>query len=725
MTRPGRQNAWRRLATALTLVGGLIAQASQPASGPSTARHPWDTFATILWLHGGPPRDAALFTRIRAMGFTAVSVDQDEDPAVPGQHGLRFYLEQAAGKGHLELRDAQYAPKARDYARTRATEALSRPSVLGDRDTLQPIADRVFARVQRAAGAAPLAVSLGDEISVTSHANPLDFCFDPRTLQAFRAELTRRFVTIAALNAAWGTGYADWNAVVPWTWDEMRARERGPGLPRNLAPWAMHRCFMNARLASDVAALAGLAFGADPRARVGFAGGQQPSAYGGSDYAQLLRRVNFVEVYDQGGTRELVASLLLDSPSVDARRFETIACPKPPEAVALLTEARVFDLLAHGLSGVCVWSAGDVFDGAGRTPFGEALAKVLPLVSGAWTKSLITERQRWSPVWILESQRSVTAHWALDARDDGATWVRRLSSYEATHSTSMATRLGWVRLCQDLGLQPRFVSETDLEAEDRHLGDLPRVLILPATVALSDQAADRIMALCRGGVTVVADQSPGWYDGILRLRAQPGLDALFGVRGRGKGGLAGSVVRDGRVAAGALRTADGLALHEPDLEPETGVKVEACGRGFVQMERSVERGSAVLLNCAVCEYPMWRLDPALAAQAQALRTRAGRVLERAGVAPWCVVTGQRLPACVEQIRFGDEWATTLVLRPHVLERPDALAALAAAGPIPVHVALPAEFAVQDLLTGRTWSATREFDLEIHPVRGAFLALQRR
>jgi hypothetical protein len=711
---PGQR---RLLAAVLAVAAALPAQDnSRPASAPVVRPHEWDQFAAILWLHGGPPRDEAFFRRVRQAGFTAVSVDQDEDHELPARHGLRFYLEQAAGKGHLELRDPQYRPKAADYERTRSIDALSRPSVLGDPATLQELGKLVRQRVERARDLAPLAVSLGDEISVTRHCNPLDFCFDGGTLGPLRAELRARYGGLEALNQAWGTAFTAWEQVRPMTWDEMRARESGPGLPRNLAPWAALRFFMDARLAADVAGLAQVARAADPRARVGFAGGQLPSAYGGSDYARLLAACDFAEVYDQCAARELTASLLRSG----ARRFETIAPPRDEELLGALVEARVFDLLAHGLSGVCVWSAGEVFAADTLTVFGLRLATVLPLVTGSWTRRLVTAVPVWSPVWILESQRSVAAHWALDAATDGATWVRRLSSHEATHSTSAATRLGWARLCQDLGLQPRFVSESRLE-DQSELRHAPRVLVLPATLALSDRAVEWLTAFCEQGGTLVADQTPGWYDDLLRLRERPPLDALFGVRSHGPHGVDSSV-REGRVAQGTPRNSEGMAFHEPELVPESRIQAERNRPAYVQLTRPIGTGRAILLNLAVCEYPSWRLDLRANVQAEALRGRIGALFAQAGVTPWCRVEAPELKVPVEQLVFDGPHGRTLVLRPHALDSPARLRLLAGAGPVELRVILPARYAVRDLLTGRAWPSTQELQLTMDPLRGAFLAL---
>ena len=46
----------------------------QPQDAAVAPPRPFPTFEKILWLHGGPARDARFFEHVRRLGFTAVSV---------------------------------------------------------------------------------------------------------------------------------------------------------------------------------------------------------------------------------------------------------------------------------------------------------------------------------------------------------------------------------------------------------------------------------------------------------------------------------------------------------------------------------------------------------------------------------------------------------------------------------------------------------------------------
>ena len=115
-------------------------------------------------------------------------------------------------------------------------------------------------------------------------------------------------------------------------------------------------------------------------------------------------------------------------------------------------------MASQGMAGVVVWNDATVVDANGAaTPFGRAVRKAF-VAHGAEMDALAGAVIEPSPIWLVESQPSVRAWWMLDSAKDGMTWVRRLASYEETHSTSQSARSSWIRLLQDLGYQPQFVT---------------------------------------------------------------------------------------------------------------------------------------------------------------------------------------------------------------------------------------------------------------------------
>ncbi len=672
-------------------------------------------FASILWLHGGPPRDAAFFAAVRKAGYSAVSVSGGADPTLPARHGLDYYHDQLCGKGILELRASQYQPVHKAYESGRDDRVLLRPSCLSETATIAELFRIAGERLRRTLPQRPWAISFGDEISATRHANPLDLCFAPASLRGFRKFLTTRYLSVDKLNARWRTDFASFARVRPFTADAIRQREfGGRQLPRCLEPWAAHREFMDRELARALAGLAGLAQGRKGLPPCGLTGLQQPSAYGGHDYARLLPHCSFYEAYDIGGARDL--AMCLAPPG--ATQVATMFAPKGAVNAALL-QARLADLVAHGMSGVVVWSAGLAFDAKRHpTAYGAAMSAALGKLQGVADRFAGAELRR-SAVWMLESQASVRAWWMLDARADGDTWIKRLSSYEAQHSTSLAARLGWIRLLEDLGLQPRLVPAAQLArslAESR-----PRAIILPATIAVSDAVAAELRAYVAAGGMLLADHSVGLYDERLTLREQPALDALFAVQGR-RLHLADQLVIGGKASRGSARLASGAAVAEAGLRAAVS---EVQGGKHLQLENESGLGRACYLNMAVCEYGMVRLEPKSIAAALDIRRRVRAVLRSAGVVPPVYLRAERMPTCLERMVLrGRDGAKLLAIRVNALESPALMSELIQRGKVAIELSFPGPTVVEDLLTGETSASAPRHELELDPSLGLFLRVDK-
>src|SRR5258706_569480 len=76
-------------------------------------------FQRVLWVSAAQARDAAFLQGARAVGFDAVELGPDGDRAAVERAGLGYYLDQPAGKGLLELRDADWEPLRKAYEESR------------------------------------------------------------------------------------------------------------------------------------------------------------------------------------------------------------------------------------------------------------------------------------------------------------------------------------------------------------------------------------------------------------------------------------------------------------------------------------------------------------------------------------------------------------------------------------------------------------------------------
>lgn len=689
----------------------LCAPFAAPAQVPPQAPPLPPGLGVFAWLPVGLETDAEALAALRSLGVSGVMLGPHQDTSLAVAAGLAVLVDQLVGKGILELREPQFAPLRDAYERERDVRHLVRPGCLSDPSTARELRQRAI-DAMRGVGL-PCAVSLGDEISTTRHANPLDFSFSPPALDALRAAARARHGDLEALNTAWGTSFADWDAVVPPTADQARSQLRArPGeLPVNLVAWAHHRRATDASLARTVASLVTQVHGVWP-VPCGITGIQQPSAYGGSNFDGLLRGLDFFEAYDIGGARDLAMGCARG----DAWQLTTVFAAAGEHAQALLA-ARFADALAHGIRVVVPWHAGLLVartaEGVTPTVFGRqlaaAIARAAPLAAFAGAR---LER---SPIWLVEEHAAVQGHWMLDSAGDGDTWIRRLSSYEETHSTSLAARLSWVRLLEDLGRQGRFVPAARLATELQRA--TPRVVVLPAQIALSDAVAATLAEYVRAGGVLLADCEVGFYDDELRRRARPALDEVFGLEARPVPSFAGLFVREGVPAAGA-RLDSGAAVAERDVRAAVA---ERMGAISVQCEHRFGRGLAVYLNLAVCEYGRVRLDPARLATARDLRRRVRRVLDAANAPPPFEVEAAGLPTCIERaVLRGTGDRTLLAIRVNALEAPETFQQLLGRGSTQVEILFQKPVRLRRLADGEALGPSASFKLWLDPAWGIFV-----
>ena len=255
----------------------------------------------------------------------------------------------------------------------------------------------------------------------------------------------------------------------------------------------------------------------DPATPCGIVGGQAPNAFGGYDYAKLMRKLQYIEAYNLGSSQAIIRSF------------------NPHNAIPAVTSHfhqsadddiwQVWYYLAHGNRGHIGWVE-NWFDGTTPRPWQDQVAPhyleagktIGPLLKGAeW---------RHDGVAILYSHPSVQLGWMLDAQAHGTTWTNRDGDQRL--GASHLVRQAWENMLRDSGLQYSFLSYADVIQNG-----IPaeyRALILPACLCLSDAEAQAIEAFCRRGGTVIADYLPGVWDQHGRGRAGGGvLDSLFGV----------------------------------------------------------------------------------------------------------------------------------------------------------------------------------------------------
>jgi hypothetical protein len=621
---------------------------SQPSPPPASPGHP-DDYQVIMWVLGGYTDDTDLFfQRLRDANITAVQINPGMSPDPAVSRGLGYYIENVHRIAFLHDRRPIYQADWDGYTSTHDKRFLLRDPCLHDPEYLAQAKHDIQTDVSHHADAEPrpLLYDLGDECSITSFASPMDYCFSDLTLAAFRRWLRDQYPSLRRLNDQWETDFPTWDDLLPMTTYEIKERESAglspappldadaseqaapapepttdrsarPSRPadrENYSPWADHRTFMDITFAQSWRQFRQWVREVDPHTPVGLEGTQMPAAFGGYDLWRLSQVLDWVEPYDVGNAHAIWRSFFPETAPIYATLFEH----DPNHA-----SRRLWHLVLNGDRGVIIWCSKDWFDyespDLAPQPFVSGMADLFAQLRGPAAHTIMHAHRDRAPIAIHYSHPSLQVAWMLDSREDGDTWPRRFSSWEATHSRLTLVRNSWTKLIEDLGLQYDFVSTQQIldgVLEQRGY----QALILPQSMAIGDDEASAIKAYVRAGGAVIADFLPGVFDEHARRRSSGVLDGLFGV-GRFRSGLINQpqqtegpgFVLDGRhlplgPAEPHLRLLVGRpAAYTAPLsldEPAAG----APDRTPVLIQRRVGAGRTCYLNLSPIDYAKWRLS---------------------------------------------------------------------------------------------------------------------
>jgi len=538
----------------MKLYAALLALAASASSAAD-----WPEFRAIVWQPQKPASCAAL----KGAGIDAVAyIAEDRDRPGEGlaqriapleECGLSWYVENIATDFYSAYH--RYTPdkpvnwrfvEAKKAYQSGDPAAFLRDPSLSDPGWQARIAARLAETVRVHRPHRPLYYALGDETGIADLSAFWDFDFSRPALDAFRRSLKDRYASLAALNAQWGSRFADWDAVVPATTAEAMKRPEG-----NWSAWADFKEWMDDEFARALALGAQAVHSADPAALAAIEGGQIPG-WGGYDYARLAGAVDLIELYDGGGNVEILRSL--------APRMVLLTTSHERGAA----EAHfLWRTLLRGGRGVIFWDPREEI----AAERGRAAAPVLREIKGGIGSLLIGSERRTAPVAVLYSPASMRAQWMLDWQPRGTAWSERDSGevYEEANAvrSSMA---GFFEALGRSGLEARVL--TPRLVEDGALERGIRALILPRVLALSEREAARIRSFVAAGGTVIAEGTPGLFDEHLRRRSKPLLSGLFAAPGKGKAIL----------LEGAGREKLPAILAEAGVEPMFSLKRKEGGQ---------------------------------------------------------------------------------------------------------------------------------------------------
>jgi len=475
---------------------------------------------------------------------------------------------------------------------------------------------------ERAVGSRPFgppAYTLGDENFLVNR--QLDVCIAPPTLEAFRLWLTEQYETIGRLNQSWKTNWTAWEEVVPATFEEIKDD------PKFWPRWADHRTFMD-RTFTEIHALGREAIRrADPDARVGFDGVFSLDSWHGYDFYQLSKACDLVQVY---ATQPQQIEYLRSWHSQDSIRgawYNHIGNTNETSAKWL-----GWHLLLHDMNSSWYWTSFNT---------GPALLfpDLRPTPQFLWMQESLAEIKAGIGRLLLAAERQhdgIAVHYSQASVHAGTLTGRRLEQVQ----------WNFMRSVEDLGLQYQVLSYEQIE--DGQLDDY-RVLLLPASAALSPREAAAIRQFTKQGGLVIADTLPGWLDHHCRVLDKGLLDDLFGVR------RAGVPRRGGNAAIRVSREElDGdlqLQTYDAGLQAETATAWAAGGDVPAVLARDVGKGRTMVLNADIGQYESLRST----GTANPMRRLMSLLLEKTVVRPQVRVVDKRgdpVPVC-EVVRFAD------------------------------------------------------------------------
>ncbi len=484
----------------------------------------WDDYLPTIWMRHNPKRIGYL----REM-YLAGSHWFNAQPGVPDHYidqNYRYYVEGGSksiySPYHLFINEqvGWYFNRARDAFRKDRTNLrnLERNPCLNN-----PIIHREIGRIysepaRQHRDYRPLFYTVADEPGIANQAAAFDFCHSPHCRKAFVAWLKKRYGTLEAVNAQWGTSYAKWDLVRGGLTDEAFA-----AADDNFSAWCDHKEFMDDVLCEAYVRAKKAMRKHDPDGRFGMGGGQGPIAVGGWDWWKICQIFEVHEAYYIGNNYELIRSFQPDAICYHASFGDDDA-----------ERHLIWYLFIHGDRGLLIWDDGSKYvdDQGNYSKRAKDFTGLYKELSDGIGKLRIASKRTDDPIALYHSQANLRVHWVLDVRPAGDKWVDRNSWNERRESRYFRLRESWVKLIEDNGLQYRFlcppqVAAGALKPYDPKTGEGFKVLVLPEILALSAEEAKAIRAFVAAGGTVIADKMPGTFDARgKRLGASP-LAGMF------------------------------------------------------------------------------------------------------------------------------------------------------------------------------------------------------
>lgn len=468
------------------------------------------------------------------------------------------------------------------YSQTRDKSYLVRDPCLNDpayQESIEAVLTRIATEFKRYR---TTWYDIGNEQSLMSGIPPLDFCYSPYCLAAFRESLKKEYETLLALNKEWHTHFKQWEEVMPQTVDEVRKTG-------HFAPWADHRRFMQVTWAEKIKQFGNVIRNVDPKARVALTNVRRSNPYKGVDYylqERILDAVRPTEKYHKDFRSDIFT-------------FGSSAYATVGEALKNSIMPGVLD----GQVGTSAWWYYTCFD-PDLTPSasGEEAATYYRMANSGLGKLMLHAKRNPQPIAMHYSMPSANAVWITDGKIGIAPGegIEDQQWGSANFTRFYDNRNMWDRILADLGCQYTWLAHEQVEEGALDFRRF-KVLILPNSISLSKQEIAEIKTFVKQGGVLIADAQPGLMNEHATWQKPGMLDDLFGISVADE--RLGSGLISNKVGKGQVYLLNQFVLDYEE-DPSVGAKIIEIltGAGVTAPVKVLTNGGNQLKLCETYYY---------------------------------------------------------------------------------------------------------------------------
>lgn len=390
---------------------------------------------------------------------------------------------------------------SQDYLRTGNKKYLARKNCLSDEKRITRYFKNLAEKAKIGHSYGAVVYDNGDEVALSRSGTPIDFCFSEACLKNFRAFLKKRYGTLDKLNKTWNSKFTTWEAVQPYTKEEVWASKG-----KKVAGWSDHREFMDDLCYEHLKKSRDVLRKHDPTARYMNSGTQFPNTYGGIDWWKLMKCHDALQNYGTGNHDEMHRSFA--GPGYASIPWYLGYGGKKNNEIHDLWRSSL--LGNSGMSMWCIYSCVLYPDLRVQPGIKGVMPHVRVLKEGVGKLLMNVYAPRTPQVAILYSQASLRAAFIEKRQPEhGGLWEKYLT------------------LCRHLGAEFKFISYEQLAAGELDKAKNYKMLVLSDATALSDAEVEAVKRFFKRGGVVLAEGIPATRFANCVKRPAPALKSIF------------------------------------------------------------------------------------------------------------------------------------------------------------------------------------------------------